>query len=102
MENSQDQQEDQGTEPGAELEVITPEKEKQLLESFSETATPEQVENAILDIANNLDVLTDTQLDKIALTVTKAPKAVKEKFEDEINIFGGGLEIGRASCRERV
>ena len=92
VENSQDQQEDQGTEPGAELEVITPEKEKQLLESFSETATPEQVENAILDIANNLDVLTDTQLDKIALTVTKAPKAVKEKFEDEINIFGGGLD----------
>ena len=92
VENSQDQQEDQGTEPGAELEVITPEKEKQLLESFSETATPEQVENAILDIANNLDVLTDTQLDKIALTVSKAPKAVKQKFEAEINIFGGGLD----------
>lgn len=92
VENSQDPQVEPRTEPGAELEVITLEKEKQLLESFSETATPEQVENAILDIANNLDVLTNTQLDKIALTVSKAPKSVKQKFEAEINIFGGGLD----------
>lgn len=92
VEKSQDPQVDPGTEPGAKLEFITPEKEKQLLESFSDTATPEQVDNAIQDIANNLDVLTDTQLDKIALAVSKAPKAVKKKFEAEINIFGGGLD----------
>jgi hypothetical protein len=92
VEKSADQQEDQGTGPGAETQVITPETEKQLIESFSESATPEQVEQAIQDIAENIDVLTNTQLDKIAKAVSNAPKAVKEKFESEINIFGGGLD----------
>jgi len=92
VEKSADQQEDQGTGPGAETQVITPEAEKQLIESFSELATPEQVEQAIQDIAENIDVLTNTQLDKIAKAVSNAPKAVKEKFESEINIFGGGLD----------
>jgi hypothetical protein len=92
VEKSADQQEDQGTGPGAETQVITPEEEKQLIESFSESATPEQVEQAIQDIAENIDVLTSTQLDNIAKAVSNAPKAVKEKFESEINIFGGGLD----------
>jgi len=92
VEKSADQQEDQGTGPGAETQVITPEAEKQLIESFSESATLEQVEQAIQDIAENIDVLTNTQLDKIAKAVSNAPKSVKQKFEAEINIFGGGLD----------
>ena len=59
---------------------------------FESTSDPVAVDAAITQIAENLDTLTTEQLDEIAAVVSKAPKAVKEKFESEINIFGGGLD----------
>ena len=59
---------------------------------FESTSDPVAVDAAITQIAENIDTLTTEQLDEIAAVVSKAPKAVKEKFESEINIFGGGLD----------
>jgi hypothetical protein len=78
--------------PTGEQETITAEQEAKIIESLSDTASPEQVDEAIQAISENLDILTGEQLDQIALAVSKAPTKVKKKFESEINIFGGGLD----------
>lgn len=74
------------------LPATLPETVTESITALQQDANPEQVTAAIQEIAANLDTLTTEQLDEIANTVSKAPKAVKQKFESEINIFGGGLD----------
>ena len=74
------------------LPPTLPETVAESITALQQDATPEQVTAAIQEIAANLDTLTTEQLDQIAVTVSNAPKAVKQKFESEINIFGGGLD----------
>ena len=74
------------------LPPTLPETVAESITALQQDATSEQVTAAIQEIAANLDTLTTEQLDEIASTVSKAPKAVKQKFESEINIFGGGLD----------
>lgn len=62
------------------------------LTALTSEATPEQVDEAIGQIAENLDTLTAEQLDEIASTISNAPLEIKKRFEKEINIFGGGLD----------
>jgi hypothetical protein len=78
--------------PSGEQETITAEQEAKIIESLSDTASPEQVDEAIQAISENLDTLTGEQLDQIALVVSNAPPEIKKQFEKEINIFGGGLD----------
>lgn len=71
------------------LAVSTPE---QAVSALVTSDDPVVLEAAITEIAKNLDTLTTEQLDQIAQVVSQAPKEVKEKFEEEVNIFGGGLD----------
>lgn len=69
--------------------VSTPE---QAVQALVTSTDPEVLDAAIEEIAANLDTLTETELEQIAQVVSQAPKEVKEKFESEVNIFGGGLD----------
>lgn len=69
--------------------VSTPE---EAVAALTESADPEVLAAAIEEIAANVESLTAEQLDEIAQVVSQAPKEVKEKFEAEVNIFGGGLD----------
>lgn len=69
--------------------VSTPE---QAITALAATDDPAVVEAAIEQIAQNIDELTATELEQIAHVVSQAPKEVKQKFESEVNIFGGGLD----------
>lgn len=57
-----------------------------------EATTPEAIAEAVAAIAENLDTLTETELEAIAQAVSNAPIEVKREFEEQINIFGGGLD----------
>lgn len=54
--------------------------------------TPEEIQQAITAIADNIDQLTPTELDAIAKAVSNAPTDIKKEFENQVNIFGGGLD----------
>lgn len=71
------------------IEPATPE---QAIEVLSEISTPEEAQAAIEAIAANIDTLTGEQLDQIAQVVSQAPVEVKREFEEQVNIFGGGLD----------
>ena len=71
------------------IEVGSPEEAVAVL---SQVSSPEEAQAAIEAIAANIDTLTAEQLDEVARVVSQAPKEVKEKFESEVNIFGGGLD----------
>lgn len=71
------------------IEPATPE---QAIEVLSEISTPEEAQAAIEAIAANIDTLTGEQLDQIAQVVSQAPTEVKREFEEQVNIFGGGLD----------
>ena len=71
------------------IEPATPE---QAIEVLSEISTPEEAQAAIEAIAANIDTLTGEQLDEIAQVVSQAPVEVKREFEEQVNIFGGGLD----------
>lgn len=71
------------------IEPATPE---QAIEVLSEISTPEEAQAAIEAIAANIDTLTGEQLDEIAQVVSQAPTEVKREFEEQVNIFGGGLD----------
>lgn len=57
-----------------------------------DTSDPVAAEAAITEIANNIDNLTAEQLDQIAASISKAPTSIKKSFENQVNIFGGGLD----------
>lgn len=69
--------------------VSTPE---EAVAALTQSTDPEVLTAAIEEIAANVESLTAEQLDEIAQVVSQAPKEVKEKFEAEVNIFGGGLD----------
>lgn len=54
--------------------------------------TDAQIDEAVAQIAENIESLNSEQLDEIAATLSKASPKVKAKFESEVNIFGGGLD----------
>jgi hypothetical protein len=60
--------------------------------ALPENPTDEQVEAVITEIAENLDQLSGQQLDQLAKELSVAPPKVKEAFEEEVNIFGGGFD----------
>jgi hypothetical protein len=59
---------------------------------LGEATTPEAISEAVAVIAENLDSLTATELEAIAQVVSAAPTEVKREFEEQVNIFGGGLD----------
>ena len=59
---------------------------------LGEASTPEAITEAVAVIAENLENLTATELEAIAQTVSAAPTEVKREFEEQVNIFGGGLD----------
>lgn len=59
---------------------------------LAEATTPEAISEAVAVIADNLENLTATELEAIARTVSAAPTEVKREFEEQVNIFGGGLD----------
>ncbi len=59
---------------------------------LGEATTPEAISEAVAVIADNLDNLTATELEAIAQAVSAAPTDVKREFEEQVNIFGGGLD----------
>lgn len=59
---------------------------------LAEATTPEAISEAVAVIADNLDNLTATELEAIAQAVSAAPTEVKREFEEQVNIFGGGLD----------
>lgn len=59
---------------------------------LGEATTPEAISEAVAVIADNLDNLTATELEAIAQAVSAAPTEVKREFEEQVNIFGGGLD----------
>jgi hypothetical protein len=50
------------------------------------------VAEAVAVIAENLDSLTVEELELISKTLSEAPPEVKREFEDQVNIFSGGLD----------
>jgi hypothetical protein len=69
-----------------------PQSPLEAVEVLSVDATPEQVAAAIDVIAENLDTLTEAQLDAIVEVISVAPTEVKREFENEVNIFSAGLD----------
>jgi hypothetical protein len=69
-----------------------PQSPLEAVEVLSVDATPEQVAAAIDVIAENLDTLTESQLDAIVEVISVAPTEVKREFENEVNIFSAGLD----------
>lgn len=65
---------------------------EQAVAALAEVSSPEQAAEAIAEIAANIDTLTAEQLDEVARVVSQAPTEVKKAFEEEVNIFGGGLD----------
>lgn len=59
---------------------------------LTEDASPEQLAAAIDVIAENLDTLTEAQLDAIVEAVSNAPTEVKREFESQVNIFSAGFD----------
>ncbi len=64
----------------------------EVLTAIGDNPTPEQVQEAVAEIVANLETLTSTELDAIAATFSAAPPEVKREFENQVNIFGGGLD----------
>lgn len=62
------------------------------VEVLAEATTPEAIAEAVAVIAENLENLTAAELEAIAQTVSNAPVEVKREFEEQVNIFGGGLD----------
>lgn len=71
---------------------IEPSTPDQAIEVLSDVSTPEEAQAAIEAIAANIDTLTGEQLEQIAEVVSQAPVEVKREFEEQVNIFGGGLD----------
>jgi len=59
---------------------------------LSQVSSPEEAAAAIEAIADNIDTLTAEQLDEVARVISTAPVEVKRDFEEQVNIFGGGLD----------
>ena len=59
---------------------------------LSEITSPEEAQAAIEAIAASIDTLTAEQLEEVARVISEAPVEVKRAFENEVNIFGGGLD----------
>jgi hypothetical protein len=59
---------------------------------LSQVSSPEEAAAAIEAIADNIDTLTAEQLDEVARVISAAPVEVKRDFEEQVNIFGGGLD----------
>ncbi len=70
----------------------TPQSPLEAVDVLAVDATPEQVAAAIDVIAENLDTLTESQLDAIVEVISVAPTEVKREFENEVNIFSAGLD----------
>jgi hypothetical protein len=71
---------------------IEPSTPDQAIEVLSDVSTPEEAQAAIEAIAANIDTLTGEQLEQIAEVASQAPVEVKREFEEQVNIFGGGLD----------
>lgn len=59
---------------------------------LADVATPEAVAEAVAVIADNIENLTTEELEAVAQAVSAAPVEVKREFEEQVNIFGGGLD----------
>lgn len=59
---------------------------------LSQVSSPEEAAAAIEAIADNIDTLTADQLNEVARVISAAPVEVKRDFEEQVNIFGGGLD----------
>jgi hypothetical protein len=55
-------------------------------------ASDAQIEAAVEQIAQNLDQLSGQELDQLSKELSVAPTKVKEAFEEQVNIYGGGFE----------
>lgn len=65
---------------------------EQAVASLEVAETPEQIVEAVAVIAENIESLSAEELTAIAETVSNAPPEVKREFEEQVNIFGGGLD----------
>ena len=65
---------------------------EQAVASLAVAETPEQIADAVAVIADNIESLSAEELTAIAETVSNAPPEVKREFEEQVNIFGGGLD----------
>lgn len=70
-------------------EIETPEEAVAVL---TQVETLEEAQAAIEAIAANIDNLTVEQLEEVARVISEAPVEIKRAFENEVNIFGGGLD----------
>lgn len=64
--------------------VLTPE--------VADKLDPEQVDAIVDVIAESIENLSDSELVVLAETLTDAPPAVKEAFEEKVDIFGGKFD----------
>lgn len=71
---------------------VAPETPMEAVSVLAEASTPEAITEAVAVIADNIENLTATELEAIAQTVSAAPPEVKREFEEQVNIFGGGLD----------
>lgn len=72
--------------------IQVPQTPTEAISVLSEGASPEQVAEAVAVIAENLDSLTVEELELISKTLSAAPPEVKREFENQVNIFSGGLD----------
>ena len=75
------------TSPPTEIETT-----EEAIAVLSEITSPEEAQAAIEAIAASIDTLTAEQLEEVARVISEAPVEVKRAFENEVNIFGGGLD----------